>query len=275
MSAVYHLAKRELLDGIRNRWVAAIVVALASLAIVLALIGTAPGGNVGSDVLSVTTVSLSSLSMYFLPLIALLLSYDSIVGEQERGTLGLLLSYPLARWQVIVGKFAGHMAIITIAIVVGYGSAAAMIGFTQGVESQGAIAFAALCASSVLLGAVFLSVGYLLSCLSDERAKAAGFAIGLWLLLVVIYDLALFGMLLFDKSQIVPRALLEAMLIFNPTDAFRLLNLTFVESVRDIGGLAGYAADGGRFVSLPIAAMVGWLTVFLGASVFVFSRKEV
>ena len=38
----------------------------------------------------------------------MLLAYDAIVGEADRGTLALLLSYPVARWQVMAGKFAGH-----------------------------------------------------------------------------------------------------------------------------------------------------------------------
>ena len=44
-----------------------------------------------------------------MPLIALLLSYDAIVGEVERGTMMLLLTYPVARWQVVLGKFLGHV----------------------------------------------------------------------------------------------------------------------------------------------------------------------
>ena len=41
-------------------------------------------------------VSLSSLTIFLLPLIALLISYDAVVGEMERGTMLLLLSYPVA-----------------------------------------------------------------------------------------------------------------------------------------------------------------------------------
>ena len=38
--------------------------------------------------------------------------------------MALLLAYPVARWQVVLGKFAGHLAILGFAIVVGYGVAA-------------------------------------------------------------------------------------------------------------------------------------------------------
>ena len=73
---------------------------MAGLALVLALLGSTPTGTTKISALTVTVVSLSSLSIFFVPLIALLLSYDSIVAEHERGTLILLLAYPVARWQI-------------------------------------------------------------------------------------------------------------------------------------------------------------------------------
>ena len=39
-----------------------------------------------------------------LPLAAFLLGYDAVCGERRRGTLSLLLSYPLPRWKVLASK---------------------------------------------------------------------------------------------------------------------------------------------------------------------------
>jgi Cu-processing system permease protein len=180
MRTLTQLAGKEFRDGLRNRWVAASIAALAGLALVLALLGSAPVGDVGASALSVTVVSLTSLTVYLLPLIALMLSYDAIVGEQERGTLQLLLSYPVARWQVVLGKFLGHLLILVLAIILGFGSAALVITGLGGADREGWLAFLSLCGSAALLGAVFVALGYLLSVLCDERAKAAGLAIGLW-----------------------------------------------------------------------------------------------
>ena len=122
MTTVMILAGKEIRDGFRNRWVAGSILLLALLALSLSLLGSAPAGGVKASTLSITVASLSSLSVYLLPLIALMLSYDALVGEFERGTMLLLLAYPVARWQVILGKFAGHMAILIVAITIGYGS---------------------------------------------------------------------------------------------------------------------------------------------------------
>ncbi|TIP54164.1 MAG: ABC transporter permease, partial [Mesorhizobium sp.] len=108
------------------------VLLMAGLALTLAFLGSAPTGVVGASPLEVTVVSLSSLTIFLVPLIALLLSHDAIVGERDRGTLLLLLSYPLSRWHVLFGKFLGHLSILTVATVLGYGAAGVALSFTAG-----------------------------------------------------------------------------------------------------------------------------------------------
>ena len=103
MRVLLILATKELRDGLRNRWIADTILLLATLALSLAFLGSAPVGAVKAGTLDVATASLSSLTVYLLPLIALMLAFDAFVGEAERGTLLLLLAYPVARWQVVLG----------------------------------------------------------------------------------------------------------------------------------------------------------------------------
>ncbi len=271
MTTIWILAGKEIRDGLRNRWIAATILALAGLALTLAFLGSAPVGSISANALSVTVVSLSSLSVYLLPLIALMLAHDALVGELERGTLLLLLSYPVARWQIVLGKFFGHLAILVLAILVGYGSAAVLVTVLGGADKDAWLAFFALCASSTLLGAVFLALGYLLSALCSERAKAAGLAIGLWLLLVVIYDLGLLGLLIADKEQALTPSLFTGLLIANPTDAFRVFNMTLFEAARDAGGLAGLGAEAIPDRLLPLSVLGAWLLAALAAASAVFT----
>ena len=275
MSTIWHLALKELRDGLRNRWVAVSILALGALACALALLGSAPGGVVKASALSVTVVSLSSLTVYLLPLIAVMLSYDAVVGEAERGTLQLLLSYPVARWQVLVGKFVGHLAILALAVAVGFGMAAAAIALQGGADAAGWRAYLALCGSAVLLGAVFIGLGYLLSTLCDERAKAAGLALVLWFLLVVVYDLGLLGLLLADAQQTLPKSLFTGLLLANPTDAFRIFNMTFLEDVRVAAGLGGLGAEAVPGAAAPIGVLAIWALAAVAAATALFHRKEV
>ncbi len=211
MRALTTIAAKEIRDGLRNRWVVAATLLLGAMALSLAFLGSAPTGTVGVNALSVTVVSLSSLTMYLVPLIALMLSYDAVVGEIERGTMLLTLAYPVARWQIIVGKFAGHILILAFATVLGYGAAAVAISLTGdgdgGGDSESWRAFARMIGSSILLGATFLALGYLLSAVVRERSTAIGLAVAVWLFFGLLYDMALLGALVADTGQVIDAGL--------------------------------------------------------------------
>lgn len=275
MSNILIIAAKEIQEGLRNRWVLATTILLASLALTLTFLGSAPTGNVGVRALDVVIVSLSSLTIFLLPLIALLISHDAIVGEMERGTMLLLLSYPVGRWQVLLGKFTGHLAILAFATVLGYGAAAlalAATGAEIGAESW--IAFAAMVGSSVLLGAVFIAIGTLVSALVRDRGTAAGIAVGIWLVLVLIYDMALLGLLVVDQGRVLPAGFINVLLLLNPTDVYRMLNLASFANVSVFSGMSGLA---GSIVLSPatlLTALAAWALLPLALAVLAFSRRE-
>jgi Cu-processing system permease protein len=275
MRNVLAIAAREIQEGMRNRWVLATTLLLASLALTLAFLGSAPTGVVGVQALDVVIVSLSSLTIFLLPLIALLISHDAIVGEVERGTMLLLLSYPVGRGQVLLGKFLGHIAILAFATLIGYGAAAAalLIGGEQIVGSSWG-AFIGMIGSSTLLGAVFIALGYLVSALAPDRGVAAGAAIGLWLLFTLIYDMALLGLLVMDQGRTVGGGLLNALLLLNPSDAYRLLNLTGSVDARLASGMAGVAASAALAPPALLAALAAWCAAPMALATLVFARRE-
>lgn len=274
MKTVLIIARKEIQEGLRNRWVLATTLLLAALALTLTFLGSAPtGSNVGASALDVVIVSLSSLSVFLVPLIALLISHDAIVGETERGTMLLLLSYPLSRWQVIAGKFLGHLAILAFATLVGYGAAAVVLVLTGGVDGAASWpAFAGLIGSSIMLGAVFVAIGYLVSALAGERGTAGGIAVGIWLVFVLIYDMALLGLLVADQGRTVTAGMLNLLLLLNPTDAYRLVNLG--GSAGAVSGMGGIAEHATIAPAVLLATLLAWVAVPLAATMLVFSRKE-
>lgn len=274
MKMLLILALKEIRDGLRNRWIAAAIVVLGTLALALSMLGSAPTGSISASALDVTVISLASLSVYLIPLIALMLSFDALVGEFERGTMMLLLTYPVRRWQVIMGKFLGHLSILFIAIFAGYGGAIIiMILMNEGI-TDGWKAYVTLMASSLVLGAIFIALGYLVSVLVRERATAAGVAIGLWLVFVVLYDLILFGALLLDEGQVIGQQLFSALMLISPTDTYRILNLSLFEGVSQAAGIAGVASGAGLSATLLLAVMLLWVVVPLAVTLLVFQRRE-
>jgi Cu-processing system permease protein len=274
MKHILTLAGREIRDGLRNRWVLATTVLMAALALTLSFVGSAPTGNVGVGPVEVTIVSLSSLTIFLLPLIALLLSFDALVGEFERGTMMLLLTYPVSRLQIIIGKFLGHVAILTFATVLGYGAA----GLALAAGGGGFAAwrpFAAMIGSSVLLGAAFVAVGYLISAAVGNRGTAAGLAVGVWLAFVLLYDMALLGALVADQGRIMTPEVVNLLLLLNPADAYRLFNLTGFANVSVFAGMAGLAETLRLPPALLLTALTAWIAVPLALAAILFQRRQV
>lgn len=275
MSNILIIAGKEIREGMRNRWVLATTLLLAMLALTLTFLGSAPTGNVGASRMDVVIVSLSSLTIFLVPLIALLISHDAIVGEVERGTMLLLLAYPVGRSQIVLGKFLGHIAILCFATTCGYGTAALALALMGGATGLGGwLSFISMTASSVLLGAVFVAIGYLVSALSSERSTAGGVAIGIWLFFVLIYDMALLGGLVAAQGRSLPGGLLDFLLLANPTDAYRLLNLGSGGAAA-LSGMGGLARNSILTGGVLLAALCAWTVVPLGLASLFFSRRDV
>lgn len=274
MKALWILAQKEVRDGLRNRWVAVSILLLTALSLAMYFLGSAATGSTKVDSLAITLVNLVSLSVYLLPLIALMLAFDALVGEFERGTMLLLAAYPIARWQIVAGKFLGHMLMLLLAILISYGGTVLIITLTSDDVTQNWVAYGLMMASSWLLGGVFVGLGYLISALVRERATAVGAAVGLWLVLVVLYDLALLGALLADAEQAISEQVLTTLLMLNPTDAYRVFNLTSTEGISQAVGLADIAANSGIASGVPLLVLGAWLLAAMLATTWIFYRRE-
>ena len=274
MSALLIIAGKEIRDGLRNRWVLAATLLLGALALALALLGSAPTGAVEASRLAVTVVSLSSLSVFLIPLIALLLSYETLVVEVERGTMLLLLAYPVARWQVVLGKFLGHVAILVFATVVGYGVAGLVAGLGEDVDGEAWRAFGAMVGTSALLGAIFIALGYLISVVARDRGTAAGVAVAAWLVFVVLYDVALLGVLVADEGHVITAELFGVLMLINPTDLYRMFNLSGSDGIAVMSGMAGAAGRTGFGAQVVLPAMAAWTVVPLAIAGALFGRRE-
>ncbi|TFH87649.1 ABC transporter permease [Billgrantia azerbaijanica] len=275
MNHLVTVAGKEFRDGLRNRWVLAITLVFGLLAIGLAYFGAAASGEVGFTGVATTIVSLSSLAVFLIPLIALLLAYDSIVGEEEQGTLLLLLTYPIGRVEILAGKFLGHAAILGVSTLVGFGVAGLVIAAFGGHDDLGQLlaALALFILSATLLGWAFIGFAYLISVSVAEKSRAAGIALVVWFVFVLVFDLLLLGVLVGTGGE-VSQGLFHVLLLLNPTDIFRIVNLTFFEAARTQAGLASIGADAAFHPALLLGALALWVAVPLGAALWIFRRRE-
>jgi Cu-processing system permease protein len=188
------------------------------VSILFALLASAVGlyGR-GADVEAarLTGPSLVTLCSLLVPLVALVLSHDAIVGERERNTLGLLLSLPVSRIEVVLAKFLGRSLALCAAVGLGLGAAALVS------DAQDAQALVSLAVPTLLLGLAFLSIGLLISVASPRQVTAASVVVVVWFGLVFFYDLGVLGLLIASDGAI-PQSWVSALVVGNPAGLYRI-----------------------------------------------------
>lgn len=205
------LVVHELLERGRDRWVLVVTGLFITLAGGVGLYGKAAEGAEGA----LTAPSLMTLCSFLVPLVALVLGHDAIVGERERNTLGLLFSLPVRRGEVLLAKFLGRALALALAVILGLGTAAAVLGGGQ------ADRLLYLVLPTLLLGLCFLSIGVAISTFVERRATAASAIVSVWFLFVLFYDMGLLALLVATDGQ-VPQSVVVGLVAANPAGLYRM-----------------------------------------------------
>lgn len=102
------------------------------------------------------------------------LGANAIAGEEEHGTLDLLLANPLPRWRVVVDKFA---ALILLTALLGLSLWLGLVGGAVAVNMEiGMVEIAAATSSAVLLGVAFGALALAIGCASGKRGLSTAVA---------------------------------------------------------------------------------------------------
>ena len=273
--AIYSIAKKEFLDNYRNKWIIALSIIFLILTLVISYFSTR--GGVGWKDLGNTIGGMMFFVQILIPIIALMLSYATIVGEREKGSLSLLLSYPIKREEIIIGKFLGLSSVLAIAIFIGFGISGIIIGINVKDVQWGD--YLVFILSSILFGVVYIALAIFFSSVLKKRSTAIGAAIFIWFLFAMIWNIILFGILVsnygFDKiSQedwMAPDWYYVSSII-NPITAFSMLVALNVGPVQaDIAGKLPtfYTTE------TTLLILFLWVIIPLLVALYIFKKKDI
>ena len=213
LNSIFTISKKELLDNVRNKWIIILTIIFASLTLVVSYFGSI--FTDGWQDLGITIQGMMSLVQLLIPIIVLMLGYSAIIGEIEKGSMSSLLSLPVTRLEILLGKFIGLGSLLAITIIIGFGLAGIVIGFNvSDVDYLGYIIFIF---ATILIGLVFLALALFLSTLFNKRSTAMGGAIFLWFFFNIILPIVFVGILA-ASSDIIN-------IINNAPDWYHILNL--------------------------------------------------
>jgi ABC-2 type transport system permease protein len=134
--------------------------------------------NVNQVMLRPLLQNVTILLLFLMPMVTM----RSYAEEKRSGTIELLLTSPLKDWEIIFGKFLGALALWGLALAI----SAIHIGFLflYGQPEWKPILTAYL--GLLLLGGCFISVGLLISSLTNNQIIAGMATFGVFLLLWII-----------------------------------------------------------------------------------------
>ncbi len=126
--------------------------------------------------------------LYIVSFIAIAFSYHAFSGEKARGTLGLMMSNPVSRSRLILGKCIGNTAGITVPFLTGAALNLLILLLARSIQfSPSDIGFILLYLFLALLFIVFnVLLGLFMSSLTSRPVHSLNLVLIAWMLLCII-----------------------------------------------------------------------------------------
>ncbi|HPF62298.1 MAG: ABC transporter permease subunit [Gemmatimonadetes bacterium] len=260
--ALLPLVRPALREALRGRWLLGLMLGLMLVGELLLRFG---GGG------PTTLVSMLDVVLILTPLVGLV--FGTLQLHHGREFTELLLAQPVRRTRLFAVLYLGAAVPLAAALAVGVLAPFAWHGNLGG---AGAGRVLALAGAAVVLALVSTALAFVIALAADDRVRALGLALALWLVAAVLWDglLLLVAMGFGNRPIEVPLLVLLGLnpidltrvLLLLGTDAAALLGYTGALAQRVLGDAAGRAVLG--------VLLTGWLVVPLVAARRAFVRKD-
>ena len=123
-----------------------------------------------------------------LSFLCIVLAYDSIAGEKERGTLRQIMANPVSRIQVLAGKYLAHVAVLFAALTMGSLLSLLIISLSGRLELNGPLlaSVGLFLLASVIYVSLFVLLALGVSALADGATSALVVLTMLWAAFIII-----------------------------------------------------------------------------------------
>ena len=134
-------------------------------------------------------ISFTAALNFIIPLMAIGLGFDAVNSEFNRRTLSRVLSQPIYRDALLLGKFLGGLATLAVALValwlIVLGAGLLLLGVPpRGVEVARGLSFLVV---AIAYGGVWLAIAMLFSVIFRSTATSALCALGVWLFFFILW----------------------------------------------------------------------------------------
>lgn len=251
------IAKYIILDIIKSKVLLAYTLLLMAISLTIFL----SDADVTKGLVSITTVIL-----IIVPLVSIVYATTYYFNAAE--FTEMLVSQPISRRNILLGKFIGISGSILAAFIIGVCIPVSIFAFSAtGIT---------LMVSGCLLTLTFVSLAFLTSTITRDKAKGIGLALMLWFYFSIIFD----GLVLLFLYSFADYPLEKAMIVLtalNPIDLARILILLQL----DISALMGYTGalyqqffGSGAGIVFSLLMQLLWIIVPLLIALKRFKKKD-
>ena len=260
------VARLDLAEVLRSRWLVFCLVVHAILAGMFVLVGLRESGVVGFTGMGRALMSWSHALLFLLPLLALSATGQVVNSARDDGSLELLLSNPVSR----TGYFLGVSIVRTLALVVPLLVAMPAMALFGAIAFGQAVPWAFLLRGvlvSTMLLLCFTALGLTVSTLVRNQAKALMLTILIWAAGVALIDFGLVGLML--QWELPPSAVF-ALAALNPVQCARLALLSAAQPELSTFGPVGFFLANHVGSTGLLLVGIGW-PLLLGITAWVWS----
>ncbi len=146
-------------------------------------------GAAANHYLSIFSVfDVSLIFKIVISVLALLLAYDAISGERERGTLRLVLSNNAARYQVLLGKLLAGLLVLVVAVTIAFILGLVILLCLPMVDLIGSdwIRIGLMYLATLVFIVTMYNLGLLFSSLARRSALSLVLALFVWIIFLVV-----------------------------------------------------------------------------------------
>jgi Cu-processing system permease protein len=211
-------------------------------------------------------MSLLNIVLMVVPLVSIIFTTIHFYNSHE--FIELMLAQPVNRKVIFMGEFAAVASSLSVSLLVGLGIPILLYGATA--------AGISLVFTGAALTCVFVSLAFLASVLTRDKAKAIGIALLFWFYFSLIYDgLLLYVVYAFSDYPL--EKLTLTLIALNPIDLARVIMLLQL----DISALMGYTGAFykdffGSYLGITVSSGVLflWIAVPIAIALRVFMKKD-
>ncbi len=216
MKTFFHVTLADFRESVRAKWFLIYSLVFGGAVVLLFILGITESRVMGFTGLSRLLITYIQLCVAILPILILVSTVRSVVGDRESNILEYFLSMPISLFAYFWGKIFSRFFLIFIPI------SAALLGAVLWGSVKGfAIPWQIAGYYSTLLGTLswcFLGLGMYISTLVRKQEWGLGLSILIWLILLLFIDVILIGLML--RQQIM-ESVIVAVALLNPVMVFR------------------------------------------------------